>query len=86
MSLICLRACWSMGPVNDQYIHYGKYGDQFIRQNVSGISSLAKECAISPCYSEFQNPLPEKKERIEKEIEENMVVKNHEELTLFVLL
>ena len=30
MSSICLRACWSMGPVKDRYIHYKKAGDQFV--------------------------------------------------------
>ena len=48
MASICLRACWSMGPVKDRYIHYEKAGDQFTGRTVTGISSLDKEFAISP--------------------------------------
>ena len=50
MSSICLRACWSMGPVKDRYIHYEKAGDQFVGRSVTGISSLSKEFAVSPAY------------------------------------
>ena len=50
MSSICLRACWSMGPVKDTYIHYEKAGDQFVGRSVTGISSLSKQFAVSPAY------------------------------------
>ena len=50
MSFICLRACWSMGPVKDTYIHYEKAGDQFVGRSVTGISSLSKQFAVSPAY------------------------------------
>ena len=40
MTSICLRACWSMVSIKDQYIHYEKAGDQFVGHSVNGISSL----------------------------------------------
>ena len=30
MTPICLRACWSMGPVKEKYLHYKKAGDQYL--------------------------------------------------------
>ena len=50
MASICLRACWSMGPIKDRYIHYEKAGDQFVGRSVTTISSMTKEFAVSPCY------------------------------------
>ena len=50
MAAICLRACWSMGPVKDRYIHYEKAGDQYVGRCATGISSLSKEFATSPAY------------------------------------
>ena len=50
MAAICLRACWSMGPMKDRYIHYEKAGDQFVGRCATGISSLTKEFATSPVY------------------------------------
>ena len=53
MAAICLRACWSMGPVKDRYIHYEKAGDQFCGRTAIAISSLTKEFAVSPAYWDF---------------------------------
>ena len=50
MSSICLRACWSMGPVKDRYIHYEKAGDQFCGRYATGVSSLRIEFAVSTPY------------------------------------
>ena len=50
MAAICLRACWSMGPMKDRYIHYEKAGDQFVGRCATGISSLTKEFATSLVY------------------------------------
>ena len=36
MTAICLRACWSMGPVKERYLHYEKAGDQFLGRVVTG--------------------------------------------------
>ena len=50
MAAICLRACWSMGPVKDRYIHYEKAGDQFVGRSVTGINCMSTEFAVSPAY------------------------------------
>ena len=42
MASICLRACWSMVPVKDWYIHYEQAGDEFTGRSVTDISSLTK--------------------------------------------
>lgn len=55
MASICLRACWSMGPVKERYIHYEKAGDQFCGRSVTGISSLTKEFAISPAHFDLES-------------------------------
>ena len=47
MSSICLRACWSMGPVKDRYIHYEKAGDQFCGRCTTELSTLSKDFAVS---------------------------------------
>ena len=86
MAAICLRACWSMGPVKDRYIHYEKAGDQFVGRTVTGISSLTKEFAVSPCYFELQDAPFGTKERIEDEIEENLVRKHELKPQLFAML
>ena len=50
MSSICIRACWSMGPVKDRYIHCEKAGDEFVGRTATGISSMVKEFAVSPFF------------------------------------
>ena len=40
MASVCLRACWSMVPIKDWYIHYEKAGDKFLGRSVTGIYSL----------------------------------------------
>lgn len=50
MPSICLRSCWSMGPVKDRYIHYEKAGDQFVGRSVTCLSSMTKDFACSPPY------------------------------------
>ena len=37
MAYICVRACWSMGPIKYRYIHYEKAGDQFVGRSVTFI-------------------------------------------------
>ena len=54
MASICLRACWSMGPVKDRYIHYEKAGDEYVGRTVTGISTLDREFAVSPAYFELE--------------------------------
>ena len=53
MVSICLRDCWSMGPVKDWYINYKKASDQFTGRSVTAISSLTNEFAISPPHWDF---------------------------------
>ena len=59
MSLICLRACWSMGSVKDRYIQYKNSGDQFCGRSVARISYLCKEFAVFPEYVEVGGAPPE---------------------------
>ena len=47
---ICLRACWSLGPVKERYLHYEAGGDQYTGQVVSGRNMLTVEFAKSPPY------------------------------------
>lgn len=47
---ICLRACWSLGPVKERYLHYEAGGDQYTGQVVSGRNLLTVEFAKSPPY------------------------------------
>ena len=86
MAAICLRACWSMDPVKDHYVHNEKAGDQFIGSTVTGISSLTKEFAVSPCYFELETAPEGIKERIEEDIEENLVRKHEINPALFSML
>ncbi|KAL7490459.1 hypothetical protein ACHAWT_000047, partial [Skeletonema menzelii] len=47
---ICLRACWSLGPVKERYLHYEAGGDQYCGQVVSGRNMLTVEFAKTPPY------------------------------------
>ena len=85
MASICLRACWSMGPVKDRYIHYEKAGDQFVGRTVTGISSLLKEFAISPVYFNFCHGDPGSSEKIDYIIENNLIRKSDTSPTMFNL-
>ena len=53
MASICLRACWTLGGVNDRYIKYEKAGDQYVGRVVSGLPVLGKEFAVSPPHFDF---------------------------------
>lgn len=85
MSSICLRACWSMGPVKDRYIHYEKAGDQFCGRSATGTSSLLKEFAISPAYFDFTDAPRGSKEMIDKVLEDNLARSDEIRSTLFCL-
>ena len=85
MSSICLRACWSMGPVKDRYIHYEKAGDQFCGRSVTGISSLSKEFAISPAYFDFSDEATDTKKAIDEIIEDNLARSDEMSSTFFCL-
>ena len=50
MASICLRDCWSMGPIKYQYIHYEKVGDKFVGRSVTSIYLLTTEFRVSPVY------------------------------------
>ena len=69
MSLIFLRACWSMEDMKDIYIQYKKSGDQFCGRSVIGISYLCKEFAVSPAYFELGSATPGTENEINRRIE-----------------
>ena len=48
MASICLRACWSMGPVKERYLHYEKAGDQFLGRAVCGLNMMTTDFGVSP--------------------------------------
>jgi len=52
MVSICLRAMWSMGPVNERYLQYEKAGNQYLGRVVSGLNVNDVSFAISPPYFE----------------------------------
>ena len=54
MASICLRVCWSMGPVKDRYIQYENAGDQFLGRYVTRISSLTIEFGVSPVHWDWK--------------------------------
>ena len=73
MSSICLRACWSMGPIKYQYIHYEKAGDKFVGRSVTGISLLTTEFGVSPVHWDWtESSVGSKDEKVEL-IEDNFV-------------
>ena len=87
ISSICLRACWSMGPVKDRYIHYEKAGDQFCGRCATGLSSLTKEFAISPAYWDWSRNVEEDwKLKVDQLIEHNLVEKKRVPATMFELI
>ena len=65
------------GPVNDWYIHYEKYDDQFTGQSVKAISSLTKEFAILPPHWDFtDSPEEETDEKVDHFLSNNLVIGN----------
>jgi hypothetical protein len=76
---ICLRACWSMGPVKERYLFYEKAGDQFLGRAVSGMNMMSMEFAVSPPYfdastvTDDQVEQTELDERIDKFVLDSMV-------------
>ena len=86
MASICLRACWSMGPIKDRYIHYEKAGDQFVGRTVTGLSSLSKEFAISPVHWDWTDAPFTSKEKMMALLEENVVRKKDVSSPTFELL
>ena len=73
MASICLRACWSMGPVKDRYVHYEKAGDQFCGRTATSISSLSIEFAVSPAYFDFTDCPEADQNKIDRILTENLV-------------
>ena len=73
MAAICLRACWSMGPVKDCYIHYEKARDQFVGRSATGVSSLTKQFALSPVYWELSDEGESASVEVDRQINENLV-------------
>lgn len=52
---IFLRAGWSMGQVQDRYLHYNQAGDQLCGRICSGLSfnEGSKFCVLPPLFSKF---------------------------------
>lgn len=73
MASVCLRACWSMGPVKDRYIHYEKAGDQFVGRTVTGISAMIKEFAVSPAYFDFEGSEQNNDDTVNNILKNNLV-------------
>mmetsp|Transcript_8451 Transcript_8451/g.12231 ORF Transcript_8451/g.12231 Transcript_8451/m.12231 type:complete len:297 (-) Transcript_8451:662-1552(-) len=86
MASICLRACWSMGPVKDRYIHYEKAGNQFTGRCVTGISSLDKTFAISPVYWDWAGCASTAEKSVDDVLEATCVEKNGTKPQTFGLL
>ena len=73
MAYICLRACWSMVPIKDRYIHYEKAGDQFVGRSVTSIYLLTKGFGVSPVHWDWtDSPVGSKYEMVAL-IEDNFV-------------
>ena len=49
----CLRFGWIMGPMKETYIHYKKYGDQYVGIVVTGLNATSIEVYVSPPYFKF---------------------------------
>ena len=73
MASVCLRACWSIGPIKYRYIHYEKAGDQFVGQSVTGISSLTTEFGVSPVHWDWTDSPVGSKDAMVALIEDNFV-------------
>ena len=87
MASICLRDCWRMVPVKDQYVHYEKDGDQFTGGSVTIISSLRKEFSISPPHWDFTDSIEEgMKEKVDKLLSNNPVRENYVSGSTFLAL
>lgn len=54
---ICLRAMWSMGQVNEQYLQYEKAGDQYLGRVVSGLDVNSVSFAISSPFFDVENEM-----------------------------
>ena len=74
MASICLRSCWSMGPIKDQYIHYEKAVDQFVGRYVTSISSLTTEFGVSLVHWDWIDSPVGSKDEIMAFIEDNFVI------------
>ena len=73
MDYICLRACWSLVPIKDRYIHYDKAGDNCVGRSVTGISLLITGFGVSPIHWDWtDSPVGSKYEMVAL-IEENFV-------------
>jgi hypothetical protein len=76
---ICLRACWSMGPVKERYLFYEKAGDQFLGRAVSGMNMMTTKVAVLPPYFDTTTITDDEREqyqleeRIDQFVMENMV-------------
>ena len=86
MASICLRACWSMGPIKDRYIHYDKAGDCFVGRSATGISSCTIEFAVSPVYWDWTDAPENYNDEMVEIIEENLVRRTEVQSTTFELL
>ena len=73
MAYICLRACWSLVPIKDLYIHYEKAGDQFVGRSVTGISFLTTEFGVSLVHWDWTDSPVGSKYEIVALIEDNFV-------------
>ena len=67
MASICLRACWSMGPVKERYLHYEKAGDQFLGRAVSGLNMMTTDFAVSPPHFDATAEVNEEIDRFVKD-------------------
>ena len=87
MYYIYLRACWSMVPVKDQYIHYEKAGDQFTGWSVTAIPYLTKEFAILPPHWDFKDSNEEgTEEKVDQLLSNNIVRENDVSGSTFIVL
>jgi hypothetical protein len=75
-----------MGPIKDRYIHYEKAGDQFVGRNVSGISSLSIDFAVSPVHWDWTDAPFGSKEKMMWLIEDNLVARSGVSAPMFELL
>ena len=86
MASVCLRACWSMGPIKYQYINYEKAGDQFVGRSVIGIYLLTTEFGVSPVHWDWIDSPVGSKYEIMALIEENFVrIKDVSSLTFNII-
>ena len=86
MASICLRSCWSMGPIKDRYVHYEKAGYQFVGISVTGIYSLKTEFIVSLVHWYWTDSPVGSKDEMMALTEENFVRRTYVSSPTFELI